>query len=196
MTGADLEREYLAALCATELRDLAPLRAAGIGARGLAIACPAIARVKIAGEGFELDAEGGAAYLVPIRVDDPISPETTDPAATLRSSAIVDLVAIHPRHPDRWALRVGTAEWLGAVHPQYLDPALVPVWRSPLAWLRGGCTGLVILSRERADAYRLLADLRGGIIAEDARHAAELRTILAQPWPLPRVIVGGLRRAA
>jgi hypothetical protein len=196
MTARDLEEEYLAALRGTSLADLAPLRAAGIGGHALAAAAPAVSRIAITGDSYVPDPEGGVAYLLPVRVDDAISPEAADPAETIRSGAIADLVAMHPRHPDRWALRVGAAEWLGAVPPQYLDAAPVPVWRSPLGWLRGGCIGLVILSRERASAYRLLADLQGDIIAEDARHVAELRAILAQPWPLPRILVREVRRAA
>jgi hypothetical protein len=126
--------------------------------------------------------------LIPVRVDSPVLPEAADPAAAVSAGAIVDIVACHPRHPGRWALRTGVAEWLGAIPPQYLEPDPVQIWRSPIAWLRAGARGLVILSRQPADAYRVLASCHGDIVAEDATHAAELAG-LDRPWPMPRIIV-------
>src|SRR5262249_31201106 len=122
-----------------------------------------------------------AAYLIPVRADHALTPETADPTAAVLSGAIIDLLAFHARYPHRWALRRDAAEWLGAIEPQYFAPEPVHVWRSPLAWLRAGCQGIVILSRDAASACR------GGIIAEDAEHAAELGGILARPWPVPQI---------
>jgi hypothetical protein len=118
-----------------------------------------------------------------------VTAEAHDPPHTVRAGELVDLVAWHPRHPHRWALRTGAAEWLGAIEPQYLDPEPVPVWRSPLAWLRVGCVGLVMLSPDPPAAYRVLSGCRGGIVAEDPQHAAALRATLARPWPAPQIIV-------
>jgi hypothetical protein len=61
--------------------------------------------------------------------------------------------------------------------------------------MRSGCRGLLPLGRDRASVYRLLSGLRE-IVAEDTVHAAELRAILARPWPAPRVMAGEARRAA
>jgi hypothetical protein len=70
-----------------------------------------------------------------------------------------------------------------------LEPDPVPIWRSPLARLRAGFTGLVILSPVPADRARILANCRGGIETEDGAHATELREILAHPWLTPRIII-------
>jgi hypothetical protein len=77
-------------------------------------------------------------------------------------------------------------------------PDPVPVWRSPLRWLGHGGVGLVPLSRDKRDIYRLLT-VADCIIAEDTRHADELRRLLQHPWLAPEVIVRTgreVRRAA
>jgi hypothetical protein len=185
MTGADLAREYAALLRSTPFEALAPLVAASVPWRAIATAAPAVAKITAAKDGtFRPDPDGRTAFVLPVRVDNPLTPEAADPDAAVAAGAIADLIALHPRAPDRWVTRTGAAEWLGACGPQYLDPDPVPVRRSPLAWLRAGCSGLVILSRE--PAYRILAGCLGGIIAEDPHHAAELRRILERPWRTPR----------
>ena len=104
----------------TRFSKLAPLRQAGVGGPGLAVG-PALDRVRVANEMFELDDEAGSAFIIPVRVENYITPEASDPVQTVRDGKIVDLVAFHPRHPARWALRYGSAEWIGAVESQYLD---------------------------------------------------------------------------
>jgi hypothetical protein len=184
---ATLGREYLAALRMTRFADLAPLVAAGVSWETIATAAPALARIRVSkGITFEPDDDGGGAFIVPVRVESPITPETFDAATAVRDGAIIDLVAFHPLHPDRWALRRDVAEWLGAIEPQYLAPDPVPVWRSPLSWLQAGCRGIVLLSRERISQYRVLSGL-GEVVAEDLQHAVELRCIVERPWSAPPV---------
>jgi hypothetical protein len=60
------------------------------------------------------------------------------------------------------------------------------VHRTVLGWLCSGCAGLVLLTGDPVERWRILSDCRGGIIAEDVAHARELRAILARPWPAPR----------
>jgi hypothetical protein len=184
---AALGREYQVALRMTRFADLAPLVTAGIDWRAIAEAVPAHALIQVAqNTGFEFDADGKSAFVLPVRTDNPLTPESADPASAIRDGAIVDLVAFHPRHPDRWALRRDAAEWLGAIEPQYLDPAPATIFRSPLSWLRADCRGLVLLG-DRASQYRILTLLHS-IIAEDEQHATELRRVLMRPWPAPQVI--------
>ncbi len=128
-----------------------PLFAAGITSQTIAAVAPAIVRIAVAGSTYEPDPAGKGAFLLPVRVDNPLTPEAADSIGIIRAGSIVDLLAFHPAHPYRWALRRDDAEWLGAIEPQYLDPAPVPVWRSPLAWLQAGCRGLVVLSPVAAD---------------------------------------------
>jgi hypothetical protein len=190
MTGNLLTRELAVAIECLSVSDRKTLIAAGIGTETIDAGMIGTARVRVAGDLYEPDPDaGGIAYVTPIRVDNPVTPEALDPARTVRSGEIVDIVAWHPRHPGRWVTRRGAGEWLGAIQPQYLDPDPVAVARSPLTWLRADCRGLVILSRELPAAYHLLAGCVRGIIAEDPRHAMDLRAILARPWPTPRIFV-------
>ena len=189
MIGAELTAEYRAALSATPTQDMAPLLAAGVRAAIVAMLQPATCRITVDCDTYRPDQEGGDAFILPLRADNPVGPEAADPEATIRAGAIVDLLAIHPSHPARWALRLGNATWLGAIEPQYLHPPPVSVWRTPLAWMLAGCRGLVLLSSDRAEGHRILTECIGGILAEDGSHAAELHAILDRPRPAPPVIV-------
>ena len=199
MTGADLAADYAAALHATSFADLQPLRDAGVSGPGHAIG-PAYARIRLSRDRklfeFDLDSED-AAFVLPIR-GGAVSPEAADPVAEVRHGQIVDLLAFSPAFPYRWARRTGAATWLGSIEPQYMAPDPVPVWRSPLHWLGNDCRGLVLLSRDRRERYRILTCCES-IIAEDENHAEELRDLLAMPWLAPAVYVRQpreVRRAA
>jgi hypothetical protein len=188
MTSADLYREYLAASGQTGSDDLAPLRETGIGDPGLAVGI-ALARISVSRDGFyRPDPDGGVAFILPVRVDNPLSPEAADPVATVQGGDIVDLLAFSVAFPQRWAFRTGAATWLGAVDPQYMGPEPTPIWRSPLRWLGNDCRGLVLLSRDRRDRYRVLTSL-DAVVAEDEGHAAELRKLFEQPWLAPPIYV-------
>jgi hypothetical protein len=121
---------------------------------------------------------------MPIGVSDPQCPwdiEVTDPTAIVSTGPVVDLVAFSPSASGQWALRLGKAAALGAIPPQYLDRDPVRLFRDVTDWLRGGCTGLVLLTRNEAILYQLLTTCRAGVVAEDDEHAAALRAILG--WP-------------
>ena len=188
MNGPDLRREHLVALRATPFEAARRLHAAGVSWRTIATVAPAFTGIRVDGGRYEPDPDLPAAFVVPVRVDSAICPEAADPLVTVNSGEIVDLVAFHPAKPDRWALRVGAAEWLGAIEPQYLDPEPVPIWRCPLSWLQAGCAGLVMLSRSLTDHHRALSGCRS-VVAEDSAHAAELRRVLGRPFPVPAVLV-------
>jgi hypothetical protein len=185
-TQSQVVHEYLIALRSTRFADLAPLRAAGVGGPGLAIG-PALASIRVSDGLFEFDPDGDAkAFVIPVRVRNPISAEASDPIKTIRHGTLIDLIALSPAYPNQWGLRLGNATWLGAMEPQFLMPEPVPVWRNPLAWLRNDCRGLVLLSRARSERYRVLT-VCDAIVAEDERHAAELRGVLDHPWLAPPV---------
>jgi hypothetical protein len=187
--GRDLVAEYMSALERTKPADLDSLRRAGIGEAGFAIR-PAVAPIIVTRDGlhYEPDPDGdGLAFILPVRIDNPLSPEAADPDETVRSGEIADLVAFSAAFPNRWALRTGAATWLGAVEPQYMGPAPTPIWRSPLHWL-AHAEGVCLLSRDRRDQYRVLTCL-DSIIAEDEGHADELRELLSRPWIAPPVFV-------
>jgi hypothetical protein len=146
-----------------------------------------IGRVRDIGDGLyepEDSPWGHWRWITPVCVESPETPEAVDP---WRAPGLIDLVAWHETRSEDWLLRTGAASWLGAIEPQYCDPAPSHVWRSPLSWMRHGCNGLVPLSREPSEVRSLLMHCIGGIMAEDPTHAAQLRHVLT---PQPLVYVG------
>lgn len=198
--GEQLAGEYAAALAATTDADLEPLRRAGVGPAGLSIG-PAYAAIRLTRDRlhFEFDPHGdGFAFILPVRGANPLSPEASDPEEAVRTGPLIDLVAFSAARPHRWALRLGSATWLGCCAPQYMAPAPTALWRTPLHWIGNGATGIVALSRDKRDTYRLLTCL-DAILVEDPAHAVEVQELLARPWAAPAVLVRRgkeVRRAA
>ena len=184
----DLAHEMREAVAALTPFDRTLLGAAGIPAR--MIERGLIGRAGISLSGDETIWEPGIApvYVTPCRIADPFTPECPWWRAVPEAGHLIDLVAWHPEHPQRWALRTGFAEWLGACEPQHLSDA-VHVRRSPLSWLRHGGTGIVALApeereRQRALSFALL------LMAEDFEHAQELRRLMERPTSIPAIKVG------
>jgi hypothetical protein len=194
MTGRDLAAEMSAAAAQLSSDDRAELIALGIDRFDVCQLCGIAPVRRCGGELYEPDPAGRAAIITPVLVQDPATPESNLPHSYCRFGEVVDLVAWDPRRPRRWALRVGAAEWLGCIEPQYLEPDPVPIRSSVLSWFRAGCRGLVLLSRSAPDQYRLLS-VCFRIAAEDRAHQAELRRVLSLPWKAPPVLVaaGGSR---
>lgn len=191
MRTRDLRREMCEARAALTEADVRELQQHGVPLAAVATSV-GIARVSriLDAAHYEPDPNGVLAFITPVLIEDPMSPESSSPALYVRFGEIVDLLAWDPQTPRKWALRAGLATWLGCVPPQYLDPHPVRVWRSVLNWLHNDCTGIVALSRDPAAVYSLLMGFPGGIIAEDHAHKRELRTLLERPWPVPEVFVG------
>src|SRR5207302_8044995 len=103
-----------------------------------------------------------------------------------------------PASDEVW-LRCGAADVLGLVAPQYCEPPPIYIQRSVLNWFRSNCTGLVMLSPDRAVVGGVLRGLLGPLVAEDPDHAAELRDAWERPWPkTPQIgiqIAGGYEDA-
>jgi hypothetical protein len=189
----DLDAEYAAALRDTTAISLRSLYDAGATERGMALAAPALARLQLNGGGlFEPDPDGPAAFIMPVRVEFPETPESIDPLAAITSGDIVDLVAFTPALRARWALRCGAAEWLGACAPQYMEPEPVRLYRSPLDWLRASCEGMVCLATAPRDTYRFLTRFHA-LSVEDEEHATTLREIIDRPFFQPEILIGGRR---
>ena len=197
MRTADLWAEFNAARAAMSGDNRAELIGAGVAPEMIdRYPLIGVSRMQVSGGLYQPEAGGRPAYVTPVLIADPVSPETPHRLVYARHlGECVDLVAWHPRRPDRWALRVGAATWLGCIEPQYMDPDPVALRRSPLAWLRAGCDGLVFLSADPADAYRVLTGCHE-IVAEDQQHATELRKLVRRPWPLPRISAGEEARNA
>jgi hypothetical protein len=73
------------------------------------------------------------------------------------------------------------------------DHQALPVWRSPINWLRAGRKGVCLVRPEAAVHY--LCDA-GPLLAEDAIHGAELKQLLTRPAPRIIVPASSTRKAA
>jgi hypothetical protein len=93
----------------------------------------------------------------------------------------VDLVAWSASDPRRFGVYFGDAGVLGADQvlnqASYFRGGLLACHRTPLAWLRAGCRGCIVL--RPANARTLLARRLGPILAEDLRHGSWLLRNLA-----------------
>lgn len=91
-----------------------------------------------------------------------------------------DLVAWCPQS-RRLGTWLGRAALLGDPAGPRLDPAgALPLWRSPLDWLRNNRDGVVIVDIARA--ARALIDL-GPLLAETSHHAAEIHAAFEMMRP-------------
>jgi hypothetical protein len=131
---------------------------------------------------------GERVFVVPARIIDPVTPEWPDPLAAVCFGDIVDLVAFRLEEPERWALRIGSATWLGSIEPQVFDPPPVFVHRTPLDWLRAGGHGLVPLTTKPFELSQLLMPCRE-IRVSNELFAGQIKRALQRPWPLPRILV-------
>ena len=193
MIGSDLLAEWVAAQRAMEPVDRRDLMSLGLEAMDALLLVGKV-HARRDGELYVPHTGGWPAFVTPILVEYPDTPEAHIPAQAVRFGDIVDLVIWDQRHPHSWALRRGAAEWLGTVELQYCEPPAVPIHRGVLGWLQSGCRGLVLLSREPIDQYRVLSRLHC-VEAEDAGHQAELQHIISRPWPGPTVTIARQREA-
>ncbi|MFG1379666.1 hypothetical protein [Xanthobacter autotrophicus] len=104
---------------------------------------------------------------------------------------VVDLVAFDITDPAVFATYEGRGTLLGADQIEnptsYLGGRPLQVHPHPLAWLRAGCRGVVVLDERRAGA-RLAAAL-GNLLAEDLDHARELHRMMGRAFPTNRIRV-------
>lgn len=104
---------------------------------------------------------------------------------------LVDHVAWPFDQPSEFATAAGRADLLGA--DQVGNPASffggrpLFVHRTPLAWLRAGCRGVVVLDERRAGVR--LASALGNLLAEDLDHARELHRLMGRAFPTSRIRV-------
>ena len=109
---------------------------------------------------------------------------------------VIDLCAWSIEDPFRFATALERADiagecWLTAgCHPD----DVLRVHRTPLAWMKSGCDGVVILRRDY-DASKF-GQWWGRIAGEDQRHADELARVLCRPPVQPEMICFALERQA
>jgi hypothetical protein len=90
-----------------------------------------------------------------------------------------DVVAVDLRDPTRFGLLGGWADWIGAAPLQAMAEPVV-IHRDPIAWLRAGCQGIALLTRDQRARQRILGEFRR-LAAADLDHGLELRRVLELP---------------
>lgn len=132
---------------------------------------------------------GVLSLIIAVRAADDEDDDITHPSpgwCALWGPALIDMVAVPLAAPHRWARRTGLARTLGRI--PFLEPrAAVQVHRSPASWLKGDGRGIAILERERAAVGAILRSCTGGIEADDANHARELRAIGSWSMQIPPI---------
>jgi hypothetical protein len=105
----------------------------------------------------------------------------------ISNAGFIDIVAWHPQ-TNRLAIWLGNGFALGerqVHHPNPLIPGL-PVFRSPIGWLRGGRRGIVIVRAEFTDVVLTAVPV---LIAEDELHQRDLQVVFAVGRPGPKITV-------
>jgi hypothetical protein len=107
----------------------------------------------------------------------------------------LDVVGWIPRrrHVATWLGRAWALGEERAYSPRMSDHQALPVWRTPLSWLRSGRKGVCLVRPEVAHHYLWDA---GPLLAEDAAHGAELKGLLTRPAPRIIVPASPIRKAA
>jgi len=103
----------------------------------------------------------------------------------------IDLVAWPLCQPRRVLTMFGRCGILGAweaLNPtRYTFDAPLIVHRTPLDWLKAGCTGAAIVTGNIAT--RMLLDLPGKLAAQDERHGREIEALRRSVLPKNQVLV-------
>lgn len=103
---------------------------------------------------------------------------------------VIDLCAWPLDRPDKFATAIRRADGLGVwrvTNPAtYHVGQALRVHRTPDAWLRAGCDGVVILNP--LSAPRWLAESPGQLIAEDIEHGREIGRMLHPFFPAHRIL--------
>ncbi len=134
---------------------------------------PGLATIGEFADRFEFTEDGRSAIIIPAYNT---IPGNLDANAERYVAELVDLVAVDVDQPDHFWRRRREALVLGAA---YLEIARqegepVPVFKTPLSWLRSGGAGVVVLDWDWACDLLLGFDL----IAEDLELGAQLETVL------------------
>lgn len=103
----------------------------------------------------------------------------------------VDLVAWSTTEPSRFGTAMGRASLLGGANvanpATYFAGKRLHVHRTPLAWARAECAGVVMLDRVRG--LPRLAEAAGELMAEDVAHGRQLMRGLGAMFDPERIFV-------
>jgi hypothetical protein len=178
MRGADLAAEMRQCLQALQRQQADFLISRGVDPFLIAIyQMVGVGRVG-AGEGglFNFANDGRTHFITPVRTVDASTPFAADPWAAVRFGEIIDLVAWCPSQTP--LARLGNALSIGAVPTPSLEPFPVQMRSTVFHWLRSGCTGLVLLTRDPKQQAGILSMFDHGISAASKKQAEQFKAAL------------------
>lgn len=146
----------------------------------------AVCLCQIAGPNFDFFPDGVPAAVIEVLAED--------------GATVVDLVAWPLDAPDRFATACGEADILGIANMRnpatYAGGKPLAIHRTPLAWLKAGCSGCVVLNAAWGGVW--LSRATGPLLAEDLAHGRELRRVMPKGFDTRRLLVplDSMRRAA
>ena len=181
-----LDQEYLEAARRTAADAVRELTASGVPEPAIELVRPALTTITLdpAGKLYWPNPAGKPAWILPVRTADLAYPaewiEVGDPEDIISRGPILDMIAFAPSRPRCWALRLGEAPVLGVIEPQYLRPDPVLIHRDIVTWLRAGCRGIMLLTRDPYEAGRILRQCEI-VEVEDSAHKAELDRLINLP---------------
>jgi len=113
--------------------------------------------------------------------------------------SVVDLIAWpldRPRHVMTMFAECGLIGlWEAMRSANYVFDFPLPMYRTPLDWLKSGCRGAAVVTPHIA--ARQLLDIPGRVSARDVRHGRELQALMQSVIPKDRVVIPvGIGRAA
>ena len=110
---------------------------------------------------------------------------------------VADLVAWSLQAPNSFATALGTGEGcelLGAWSACRTDRSPLTVHRTPLAWLKAGCEGCVVLKQEGGGFW--LNKAGAPFVCEDAEHAKAVRDLLGPSGHHHKILIPNSERKA
>lgn len=131
---------------------------------------------------FDLDPEGEAALIVPAWEDPPSTWRIID------CPLLIDLIAVDPARPRRFASYAGSAGLLGeaVLHEAKFWRCPLPVYRDPVGWLQSEGRGVVPLDPVRF-ALACIASPAIKLVGEDMHHGEQLQRMIDKArrfgWP-------------
>ena len=143
-------------------------------------------RVSVEGPIWWPDPAGSPAVIVLVRARHDRGITAESPELLLTYGEVIDAVAFDLRRPLRWAVRTGAAVALGIAPWSNEDRVPVPIWKTPIDWLKANGEGICFLTpdlRERQQALRTIRQ----VSAVDEAHRAELQALAR--WPDPGISI-------
>lgn len=129
------------------------------------------ATVRVSGRFWELDEGGNYMIIQPVWYDTPSLANPVD------EPLLFDLIAWHPRKPEKWYFYRGERGLILGEKPLFEADVFhnpLQLHRTPFAWLKAGCQGSVLLDKHSLNRLSGLKE----VVCEDVNQGVRLKEAL------------------